>query len=86
MSAMGTIRDSIWQALGRRLGAGENETAAEPACTFCGRAGDEVAHLIAGPDVFICDVCVESCVGVLADKDQEWREQQIASLTARRGA
>lgn len=29
-------------------------------CTWCGRPPSEVAKLIAGPDVFICDTCVES--------------------------
>jgi len=27
-------------------------------CTFCGRTKDQVAGLIAGPKVFICDSCV----------------------------
>jgi hypothetical protein len=27
-------------------------------CTFCGRPPGEVAKLIAGPDVYICDACV----------------------------
>lgn len=29
-------------------------------CTWCKRPPSEVAKLIAGPDVFICDACVES--------------------------
>lgn len=30
-------------------------------CSFCGKNEDEVYRLIAGPDVFICDECIESC-------------------------
>lgn len=30
-------------------------------CSFCGKNGDEVIVLIAGPTVFICDECVEMC-------------------------
>jgi hypothetical protein len=30
-------------------------------CSFCGKARDEVKHLIAGPAVFICDACVALC-------------------------
>ncbi len=30
-------------------------------CSFCGKSEDEVYRLIAGPDVFICDECIESC-------------------------
>lgn len=30
-------------------------------CSFCGKSQDEVAKLIAGPSVFICDECVDLC-------------------------
>jgi hypothetical protein len=29
-----------------------------PACTFCGRSQDQARKLIAGPGVYICDVCI----------------------------
>ena len=32
-----------------------------PRCSFCGKAQNEVEKLIAGPDVRICDQCVELC-------------------------
>lgn len=31
----------------------------DPICTWCGRSPAEVAKLIAGPKVFICDACVD---------------------------
>ena len=31
----------------------------DPICTWCGRPPGEVSKLISGPDVFICDACVE---------------------------
>ncbi len=34
-------------------------------CSFCGRDGTEVGSMIAGPDVFICDICVGSSVDIL---------------------
>lgn len=41
------------------------------ACTFCKRSQDDVAKLIAGPNVFICDACValaeQSRAGTAAD-------------------
>jgi ATP-dependent Clp protease ATP-binding subunit ClpX len=30
-------------------------------CSFCGKQGDEVGYLVAGPSVFICNECVELC-------------------------
>lgn len=37
-------------------------------CSFCGRSEDEVKKLVAGPNVYICDECVEVCEGILADE------------------
>ena len=37
----------------------------KPACSFCGRNVDEVGNLIAGPGVYICDVCVNESVEIL---------------------
>jgi ATP-dependent protease Clp ATPase subunit len=36
------------------------------ACTMCGRTQREVAALIAGPTVYICDACVRLAADVLA--------------------
>ncbi len=35
-------------------------------CTFCGRRQDQVAKLIAGPKVLICDLCLESAERILS--------------------
>jgi ATP-dependent Clp protease ATP-binding subunit ClpX len=34
-------------------------------CSFCGRASEEVNSIIAGPDVYICDLCVSSSVDII---------------------
>src|SRR5262245_25582835 len=36
-------------------------------CSFCGKSQHEVRKLIAGPDVFICDECVELCTDFVDD-------------------
>jgi hypothetical protein len=38
-------------------------------CSFCGKSQDEVAKLIAGPTVFICNECIELCTLVIEGKD-----------------
>jgi hypothetical protein len=35
-------------------------------CSFCGKPEQEVAKIIAGPGVYICDVCVALCQDILA--------------------
>lgn len=34
-------------------------------CSFCGKNSKEVKKLIAGPDVYICDECIDLCHGIL---------------------
>ena len=34
-------------------------------CSFCGRQASEVSSMVAGPDVYICDVCVKTSVDIL---------------------
>ena len=35
------------------------------ACSFCGRSPEDVGSIIAGPDVYICDLCVASSVDII---------------------
>ena len=38
-----------------------------PTCSFCGKRHDEVNKLIAGPDVNICDECVDLCADIVRE-------------------
>ena len=40
-------------------------------CSFCGKNQNEVAKLIAGPSVFICDECVDLCNEIISDELEE---------------
>ena len=42
-------------------------------CSFCGKSQDQVKKLIAGPEVYICDECVELCNQIL---DEEFFENK----------
>lgn len=46
-------------------------------CSFCGRSPEEVQSIIAGPDVYICDICVSSSVDIIRNN--------LATFNARRG-
>ena len=37
-------------------------------CSFCNKAQNDVATLIAGPGVYICDECVELCQSIIAEE------------------
>lgn len=38
-------------------------------CAFCGKAQEEVQRLVAGPEVSICNECINLCVDVLRDEN-----------------
>jgi len=40
-------------------------------CSFCGKSQQEVAKLIAGPSVYICDECIELCNEMVLDSPQD---------------
>jgi len=45
-------------------------------CSFCGRSSEEVNSIIAGPDVYICDLCVGSSVDIIRNN--------MAAISAKR--
>ena len=45
-------------------------------CSFCGKSQDQVKKLIAGPEVYICDECVELCNEILDEEFLEGKEKE----------
>ena len=43
-------------------------------CSFCGKSQHEVRKLIAGPNVFICNECVELCADIIKEEDRKNRK------------
>jgi hypothetical protein len=50
-----------------------NDTNERPTlyCSFCGKSQREVEKLIAGPNVFICNECIELCMDILQEERQQ---------------
>jgi ATP-dependent Clp protease ATP-binding subunit ClpX len=48
-------------------------------CSFCGKSQDQVKRLIAGPNVFICDECIELCNDIL-EEDLETMNLEMHDL------
>jgi ATP-dependent Clp protease ATP-binding subunit ClpX len=55
------------------------------ACSFCGKSAAEVAKLVAGPKVYICDECVATANRIMqgAGPDQEVTQQDRSSFLSR---
>lgn len=49
-------------------------------CSFCGKSQDEVKKLIAGPNVFICNECIDLCNEILKEDLEELTEDKVFNL------
>ncbi len=45
--------------------ARDNDKERAVRCSFCGKTQEQVDKLIAGPGVYICDECIELCMGII---------------------
>lgn len=50
-------------------------------CSFCGKSQDQVKKLIAGPEVYICDECVDLCNEILDEEFFESKDSAEGELT-----
>ncbi len=49
-------------------------------CSFCGKSQEQVRRLIAGPDVYICDECIELCHNIVDDDIDLFEEYDFSEL------
>ncbi len=47
-------------------------------CSFCGKTQDQVKKLIAGPEVYICDECVELCNEILDEEFLDGKDKEAS--------
>ena len=48
-----------------------------PVCSFCGRSGEEVEKLIAGPGVYVCNECIEVCENILKEEMKADKQKSV---------
>lgn len=49
-------------------------------CSFCGKPQDQVRRLIAGPNVFICNECIELCQEIIEEEFVETFDYDLAEV------
>ncbi len=54
-----------------------NEHPGNNACSFCGKSQEEVGKLIAGPDVYICDECIDLCNEIVMDSGESGENKDV---------
>lgn len=59
----------------------KNKNKSKVVCSFCGKEQDQVKKIIAGPDVYICDSCIQLCNEILEEERirvdaPEWRNNK----------
>ena len=51
-------------------------------CSFCGKTQDRLKKLIAGPEVYICDECVDLCNEILDEEFFETKDSENETIDA----
>lgn len=49
-------------------------------CSFCGKNQDQVKRLVAGPNVYICDECIELCQEIVEDEMETILDTEMEDL------
>jgi len=49
-------------------------------CSFCGKSQDEVKKLVAGPNVYICDECINLCNEIISEQPEGSAQQTSKGL------
>lgn len=49
-------------------------------CSFCGKPQDQVRRLIAGPNIFICNECIELCQEIIEEEFVETFDYDLAEV------
>ncbi|NLM04519.1 MAG: ATP-dependent Clp protease ATP-binding subunit ClpX [Clostridiales bacterium] len=49
-------------------------------CSFCGKSQDQVRRLVAGPNVYICDECIELCQEIIHEEFDEIMDVDLMDL------
>lgn len=48
-------------------------------CSFCGRTAHEVTSMVAGPDVYICDRCINDAAGIVRSDLAAYQQHSVSS-------
>ena len=65
------LEETLKKAYGEKWAAHVPQFAEENqrlACSFCGKDQNEVAKLVAGPTIYICNECVDLCNDIIAEE------------------
>ncbi|PHV70354.1 ATP-dependent Clp protease ATP-binding subunit ClpX [Sporanaerobium hydrogeniformans] len=49
-------------------------------CSFCGKTQEQVKRLIAGPNVYICDECVELCSEIIEEELEDAYDDEVMEM------
>ncbi len=52
-------------------------------CSFCGRSSDEVTSMVAGPNAYICDRCVQSSVEIIRNDLSAFQNRRYGNRRAK---
>ncbi|MDX8378017.1 MAG: ATP-dependent Clp protease ATP-binding subunit ClpX [Mariprofundales bacterium] len=62
------------------MSIGKRDKSSTHYCSFCGKSQHDVKKMIAGPNVFICNECVELCDEIISEEAADEQVQQQGSM------
>lgn len=57
----------------------KNEDRRTVHCSFCGKSQDKVDRIIAGPNVYICNECIQLCNEILDDSSESYDDREMSA-------
>lgn len=60
--------------------AGRNNNRGPLRCSFCNKTQDQVRKLIQGPNVYICDECVDLCAEIVSEEVEDYGDSHEINL------
>ncbi|MEN8140996.1 MAG: ATP-dependent Clp protease ATP-binding subunit ClpX [Thermodesulfobacteriota bacterium] len=60
--------------------AGDHTEDMDVVCSFCGKSQEEVKKLIAGPNVYICDECIDLCNDIVREDRKKEGMDEVHTL------
>lgn len=58
----------------------EKDKKSDVKCSFCGKDSSQVKRIIVGPDVYICNECIDLCSSLISEEQEKLTPESMASL------
>ena len=76
-----TLGPGISESAGLKMSNSSKTDGKHLFCSFCGKSQNEVRKLIAGPQVYICDECIELCMEIIKEEAKQGTKSEESNAS-----